>query len=144
MIFLHHPIYVTSIDEPDQYIDKLLPLVQKELVWSVPHRNRQRLLDLFAEPVVKCIFSGHLHRNNKVVYKGKPKCSSSPKQDAKTKTSDAMEEKDSMNLSTDNDDDNGEDDPDVNIRMITTNSVGMSLNPDELCGIRIVKVYEYE
>lgn len=49
-VFMHHPLYIHSPDEPDGYS-------------NMPGEIRNTLLALFAEHNVRAVFSGHLHRN---------------------------------------------------------------------------------
>ncbi len=50
VIFLHHPIFIKTADEPDQY-------------FNIPSATRRRYLELFAAHEVRYIFAGHYHRN---------------------------------------------------------------------------------
>jgi hypothetical protein len=50
VIFQHHPWFLKTADEPDQYFN--IPLVRRE-----------RYLSLFRGSGVKHLFSGHYHRN---------------------------------------------------------------------------------
>jgi 3',5'-cyclic AMP phosphodiesterase CpdA len=56
-IFMHHPLYIHSPDEPDNYS-------------NMPVEIRRTLLNLFAEHRVQAVFSGHLHRNRINRYPG--------------------------------------------------------------------------
>ena len=50
MLFQHHPWFLTSADEPDQY-------------YNLPLARRREFLDLFARSGVTHVFAGHYHRN---------------------------------------------------------------------------------
>jgi predicted phosphodiesterase len=50
MVFQHHPWFLTSADEPDQY-------------FNLPLAKRREFLDLFARGGVSHVFAGHYHRN---------------------------------------------------------------------------------
>ena len=50
MVFQHHPWFLTSADEPDQY-------------YNLPLTRRREFLDLFARSGVTHVFAGHYHRN---------------------------------------------------------------------------------
>jgi len=50
VIFQHHPWFLKTADEPDQY-------------FNIPTERRARYLALFREFGVKYLFSGHYHRN---------------------------------------------------------------------------------
>jgi len=50
VIFQHHPWFLKTADEPDQY-------------FNIPMARRASYLKLFREFGVKCLFSGHYHRN---------------------------------------------------------------------------------
>ena len=50
VIFQHHPWFLKTADEPDQY-------------FNIPQERRQSYLGLFREFGVKYLFSGHYHRN---------------------------------------------------------------------------------
>ena len=49
-MFQHHPWFLTSADEPDQY-------------YNLPLARRREYLDLFARSGVTHVFAGHYHRN---------------------------------------------------------------------------------
>jgi 3',5'-cyclic AMP phosphodiesterase CpdA len=50
VIFQHHPWFLKSVDEPDQY-------------FNIPLARRAKLLALFREFGVRYLFCGHYHRN---------------------------------------------------------------------------------
>lgn len=50
IVFQHHPYFLESADEPDQY-------------FNIPKETRARYLALFHKHGVKYIFAGHYHRN---------------------------------------------------------------------------------
>ncbi len=50
LAFQHHPLFLATADEPDQYN-------------NIPLERRKRLLAMFREYGVSHIFTGHLHRN---------------------------------------------------------------------------------
>lgn len=50
VIFQHHPWFLSTADEPDQY-------------FNIPRERRTNYLALFREFGVKYLFSGHYHRN---------------------------------------------------------------------------------
>jgi 3',5'-cyclic AMP phosphodiesterase CpdA len=50
VIFQHHPWFLKTADEPDQY-------------FNIPRERRENYLALFREFGVKSLFSGHYHRN---------------------------------------------------------------------------------
>lgn len=50
VIFQHHPWFLRSVDEPDQYM-------------NIPSERRKGYLELFREFGVEYLFSGHLHNN---------------------------------------------------------------------------------
>jgi 3',5'-cyclic AMP phosphodiesterase CpdA len=50
VIFQHHPWFLKSADEPDEY-------------FNIPRARRDVYLDLFQKAGVKFLFSGHYHRN---------------------------------------------------------------------------------
>jgi 3',5'-cyclic AMP phosphodiesterase CpdA len=56
-IFMHHPLYLNSPDEPDAYS-------------NMPFQIRRELLDLFVKHNVQAVFSGHYHNNNVNCFKG--------------------------------------------------------------------------
>lgn len=56
-IFMHHPLYIHTPDEPDGYS-------------NMPLEIRRTLLNLFVEHRVRAVFSGHLHRNRINTYQG--------------------------------------------------------------------------
>jgi 3',5'-cyclic AMP phosphodiesterase CpdA len=49
-VYMHHPLCLNSIDEPDQY-------------FNIPKRRRSELLARFEKAGVDAVFSGHLHKN---------------------------------------------------------------------------------
>lgn len=49
-VFMHHPLYLNSPDEPDGYS-------------NMPGKIRRKLLDLFVKYQIQVVFSGHLHDN---------------------------------------------------------------------------------
>jgi predicted phosphodiesterase len=49
-VFQHHPWFLKSADEPDQY-------------YNLPLATRRAYLDLFRESGVSHVFAGHYHRN---------------------------------------------------------------------------------
>lgn len=49
-IFLHHPLFITRDNEPDEY-------------FNIPSERRKKYLDLFTANGVRYIFAGHYHRN---------------------------------------------------------------------------------
>ena len=50
IVFQHHPWFLSTPDEPDQY-------------YNLPLARRREFLDLFARSGVTHIFAGHYHRN---------------------------------------------------------------------------------
>jgi 3',5'-cyclic AMP phosphodiesterase CpdA len=56
-VFMHHPLYLKSPDEPDGYS-------------NMPVAVRGALLDLFVKYEVRAVFSGHLHDNRINNYQG--------------------------------------------------------------------------
>jgi len=50
IVFMHHPVCINSVDEPDGY-------------FPLPKKARMRLLELFRKYNVRAVFSGHYHRN---------------------------------------------------------------------------------
>jgi predicted phosphodiesterase len=56
-VFMHHPLYLKSPDEPDGYS-------------NMPGIIRSRLLELFLKHHVQAVFSGHLHDNRENNYQG--------------------------------------------------------------------------
>jgi 3',5'-cyclic AMP phosphodiesterase CpdA len=50
VVFLHHPLFANSPDEPDKYE-------------NLPLERRTRLLDLFRKAGVRQVFAGHYHKN---------------------------------------------------------------------------------
>jgi len=50
VVFQHHPWFLKTADEPDQY-------------FNIPRERREQYLALFREFGVKHLFSGHYHRN---------------------------------------------------------------------------------
>jgi 3',5'-cyclic AMP phosphodiesterase CpdA len=56
-VFMHHPLYLQSPDEPDGYS-------------NIPVAIRGTLLDLFVKYHVQAVFSGHLHDNRINNYQG--------------------------------------------------------------------------
>jgi len=50
LIFQHHPYFLVSPDEDDQY-------------FNIPKQRRSQYLALFREAGVRAVFSGHYHRN---------------------------------------------------------------------------------
>ncbi|MBM4104191.1 MAG: hypothetical protein FJ263_09120 [Planctomycetes bacterium] len=56
-IFMHHPLYLKSPDEPDGYS-------------NMPTGIRREMLDLFVKYRVRAVFSGHLHDNRINRYQG--------------------------------------------------------------------------
>ncbi len=56
-VFMHHPLYLDSPDEPDGYS-------------NLPDKIRRRLLNLFVKHRVRAVFSGHLHHNKRNHYHG--------------------------------------------------------------------------
>ena len=51
IIFMHHPLYVNDLDEPDNYL-------------GIPSERRSKIIDLITKYEVGVVFTGHLHRNN--------------------------------------------------------------------------------
>jgi 3',5'-cyclic AMP phosphodiesterase CpdA len=51
IVFQHHPWFLTSADEPDQY-------------YNLPLARRREFLDLFVKSGVTHVFAGHYHRNS--------------------------------------------------------------------------------
>jgi len=51
MVFMHHPWFLETPGEPDQY-------------FNIPTATRKKYLDLFKANGVKYLFSGHYHRNS--------------------------------------------------------------------------------
>ncbi len=51
IIFMHHPLFLDTPDEADDY-------------FNIPRQIRQVYLDLFAKYGVKTVLAGHLHRSN--------------------------------------------------------------------------------
>jgi predicted phosphodiesterase len=56
-VFMHHPLYLNSLDEPDGYS-------------NMPSTIRSSLLALFLKYHVRAVFSGHLHDNRISHYQG--------------------------------------------------------------------------
>lgn len=56
-VFMHHPLYLSSPNEPDSYS-------------NMPNNIRAELLDLFVKHHVKAVISGHLHDNKVNNYQG--------------------------------------------------------------------------
>lgn len=56
-VFMHHPLYLNSPNEPDGYS-------------NMPIKSRQSLLSLFLKHRVRAVFSGHLHDNRINSYQG--------------------------------------------------------------------------
>ena len=56
-VFMHHPLYLRSPDEPDAYS-------------NMPGKIRRKLLDLFVKYQIQVVFSGHLHDNLINSYQG--------------------------------------------------------------------------
>ena len=56
-VFMHHPLYLNSPDEPDAYS-------------NMPGEIRRDLLDLFVKHKVQTVYSGHLHDNKINSYQG--------------------------------------------------------------------------
>ena len=56
-VFMHHPLYLNSPDEPDAYS-------------NMPIHIRSELLNLFVEHDVRAVFSGHYHNNKMNRYQG--------------------------------------------------------------------------
>ena len=50
LVFQHHPYFLETADEKDQYV-------------NIPSTRRHFYLDLFREAGVRAIFAGHYHRN---------------------------------------------------------------------------------
>lgn len=50
MVFLHHPLFLKTADEKDEY-------------FNIPLETRKRYLDLFKKYGIKYVFAGHYHRN---------------------------------------------------------------------------------
>ncbi len=57
VVFQHHPWFLKSADEPDQY-------------FNIPIVRRTPLLRLFRESGVRLLVSGHLHQNAEAVVNG--------------------------------------------------------------------------
>jgi serine/threonine-protein phosphatase CPPED1 len=55
VLFCHHPFFINSFDEPDEY-------------FNIPAGIRNKYLSLFKEGKVDAIFSGHLHNNSIAKY----------------------------------------------------------------------------
>jgi 3',5'-cyclic AMP phosphodiesterase CpdA len=55
LVLGHHPLFLQSPDEPDDY-------------WNIPQPRRQVLLDLFVEHGVSTYLCGHWHRNGRARY----------------------------------------------------------------------------
>ena len=51
IVFLHHPLFLETPDEPDNYF--VIPFPRRQEIISLLHRNK-----------ASAVFSGHLHRNN--------------------------------------------------------------------------------
>ena len=51
IIFLHHPLFLATADEADNY-------------FAIPSPRRQQIIDMLDHFKVSAVFSGHLHRNN--------------------------------------------------------------------------------
>jgi len=51
IIFLHHPLFLETADEADNY-------------FAIPSPRRQQIIDMLDRFKVSAVFSGHLHRNN--------------------------------------------------------------------------------
>ena len=50
-LFLHHPLFLETSDEPDNY-------------FVIPFQRRQEIISLLDQNKASAVFSGHLHRNN--------------------------------------------------------------------------------
>ncbi|CAM9607344.1 unnamed protein product, partial [Heterosigma akashiwo] len=74
LVFLHHPIYAASPEEPDRFVEEAVRHVvgARPVAWSLPRRHRPRLLRLLADPAVKGVFAGHTHRNLARVHRARP------------------------------------------------------------------------
>ena len=51
IVFLHHPLFLETPDEPDNY-------------FVIPFPRRQEIISLLDQNKASAVFSGHLHRNN--------------------------------------------------------------------------------
>jgi predicted phosphodiesterase len=51
VVFLHHPLFLETSDEPDNY-------------FVIPFQRRQEIISLLDQNKASAVFSGHLHRNN--------------------------------------------------------------------------------
>ena len=51
IVFLHHPLFLETSDEPDNY-------------FVIPFQRRQEIISLLDQNKATAVFSGHLHRNN--------------------------------------------------------------------------------
>ena len=51
IVFMHHPLFLKSPDEPDEY-------------FNVPLERRRIYLDLLSRSGVRAVFAGHYHRNS--------------------------------------------------------------------------------
>lgn len=51
IVFLHHPLFLETSDEPDNY-------------FVIPFQRRQEIISLLDQNKASAVFSGHLHRNN--------------------------------------------------------------------------------
>ena len=51
IVFLHHPLFLETSDEPDNY-------------FVIPLQRRQEIISLLDQNKASAVFSGHLHRNN--------------------------------------------------------------------------------
>lgn len=65
IIFLHHPFFLKSADEPEGY-------------FTIPLATRTKYLQLFEKYNVSHVFAGHLHRNAFGKYKGIEMVTSGP------------------------------------------------------------------
>ena len=65
VVFQHHPWFLKSADEPDQY-------------FNIPLARRTPLLALFREAGVSMLVSGHLHENAVAAFDGIPAITTAP------------------------------------------------------------------
>ncbi len=152
LIFTHHPWFLTDVNEGEEAGNQY---------WVIPKPIREKWFKKLRHAKVTALFAGHYHRN--VVSMPFPK-----KRRAGAVSADDIKLKDVNDSDSDNDDDKNKDHSDsedsvddyaetknevVNPmeavdenyegpEMITSNSVGMSLDQAQGAGIRIVKVTE--
>lgn len=150
LIFTHHPWFLHTIDEDEG----------EKKYWTIPKTTRDRWFKKLRHAKVTACFAGHYHKNvcswpfphaSKKKDKDKDKAVSA---DDIVLESDNEADDAKSDISEDDVDDYTEKDTDVvnpleaidekhpGPEMITTNSVGMSLDSEVAPGVRVVKVYE--